>query len=220
MGVSFKTFKNRLIKSAITSSMLTASVFMVLSTPLHALAATTNITPTAKISFTFDDGLASASTQAAPTLAKYGFSATDYVITGCVGMSTAPNTCHANTDATYLTWAQVQALQNTSHWEIASHTVSHPYLASKDATDGQPNVLTPAQVTTELVNSRSAFAAQGITATDFATPYGDYTPPVLAQIAKYYASMRGFADTGYNTWPGSDYLIRDQQVQAGVSDRQ
>jgi peptidoglycan/xylan/chitin deacetylase (PgdA/CDA1 family) len=216
MGV-FKSLVKKFIKSAVTSSMVIASGLMIASTPLRVYAATTNITPTAKVSFTFDDGLASAATQAAPTLAKYGLTGTDYVITGCVGMTTAPNTCHANTDATYMSWAQVQALQNTSHWEIGAHTVTHPYLASFDATDGQPAALTPAQVTSELVNSKSAFAAKGISANAMATPYGDYSPTVLAQIAKYYTSMRGFADTGYNAWPNSDYLIRDQQVQAGVT---
>lgn len=180
-------------------------------------AAATNIAPAAKVSFTFDDGLSSALTDAAPTLAKYGFSGTDYVITGCVGMLTAPNTCHANTDATYMSWAQIGQLKTTYGWEIASHTVTHPYLASSDASDGQPNKLTPAQVVQELTSSKTALAGQGYTSADMATPYGDYTAPVLAQIAKYYASMRGFADTGYNTWPYSDYLIRDQEVQAGVT---
>ena len=114
MRVSFKTFKQKLIKLSITTSMMMASGFMILSTPMRAYAATTNVTPTAKVSFTFDDGLSSASTQAAPTLAKYGFTGTDYVITGCVGMTTAPNTCHANNDATYMSWAQVQALRRPS----------------------------------------------------------------------------------------------------------
>src|SRR5438045_9316366 len=111
-------------------------------------------------------------------------------------MTTAPNTCHANTDTTYMSWAQIATLQTTYGWEIGSHTVTHPYLATSDATDGQPNVLTPAQVTAELTNSKSALAAHGINATDFATPYGDYKNAVLAQIAKYYASQRRFGDVG------------------------
>ncbi|HET6863665.1 MAG TPA: polysaccharide deacetylase family protein, partial [Candidatus Saccharimonadales bacterium] len=65
--------------------------------PLKVMAATTPINTGAKISFTFDDGYTSAATQAAPTLAKYGFTGTDYVISGCVGMTKAPNTCHADT---------------------------------------------------------------------------------------------------------------------------
>ncbi len=175
-----------------------------------------NPAPTAKISFTFDDGLTSAYTNVMPTLAKYGLTATDYVITGCVGMTTAPNTCHANTDASYMTWAQIKQLQ-ANGWEIGSHTRTHPYLATSDATDGQPNVLTPAQVTTELSGSKADLAAQGINATAFSTPYGDYSPYTLAQIAKYYTSHRGFADTNNNTWPYNDYLLNDMQVQAGVT---
>jgi peptidoglycan/xylan/chitin deacetylase (PgdA/CDA1 family) len=162
--------------------LLAAAVIVpvIMAMPLRSLADTVPPVNTgAKVSFTFDDGLASAYTNVAPIMAKYGFKATDYVITGCAGMTTIPNTCHANTDASYMTWAQVQALQNTYGWEIASHTVSHPYLATFDATDGQPNKLTAAQVTTELTNSKSALASHGINATDFSSPYGDYNQAVL-----------------------------------------
>ena len=179
-------------------------------------AAVQNPAPTAKISFTFDDGLTSALTQAQPTLAKYGLTGTNYVISRCVGMSAIPNTCHANTDASYMTWAQVKQLQ-AAGWEIGSHTATHPYLASSDASDGQPNVLTPAQVAQELSQSKADFAAQGINTKAFSTPYGDYTAATLAQIAKVYTSHRGFADQGNNIWPYNDYLLNNMQVQAGVS---
>jgi peptidoglycan/xylan/chitin deacetylase (PgdA/CDA1 family) len=129
--------------------------------PAIAGAAVQNPVAKPKISFTFDDGLASAATQAQPTLTKYGLTGTDYVITGCVGMSTTPNTCHANTANKYMTWAQIAQLQSAG-WEIGSHTVTHPYLASSDATDGQPNVLTPTQVTQELTQSKADLAAHGI----------------------------------------------------------
>jgi peptidoglycan/xylan/chitin deacetylase (PgdA/CDA1 family) len=173
----------------------------------------TSLSPSGRVSFTFDDGLSSTYTNAAPILAKYGLSATDYVITGCIGMTTAPNTCHANTDTTYMSWDQVASLQN-SGWEIGSHTETHPYLATSDATDGQPNVLTPAQVTQELVQSKADLAAHGINATDFSTPYGDYNNAVLAQVAKYYASQRGFADQNNNDWGSTnDYIINDYQVE-------
>jgi peptidoglycan/xylan/chitin deacetylase (PgdA/CDA1 family) len=175
-----------------------------------------NPTATAKISFTFDDGLTSALTQAQPTLAKYGLTGTSYVITKCVGMTTAPNTCHANTDASYMTWAQIKQLQATG-WEIGAHTQTHPYLATSDATDGQPNVLTPSQVTQELAGSKADLTAQGIAATAFATPYGDYNNATLSEIAKYYTSHRGFADQANNIWPYNDYLLNDMPVQTGVS---
>lgn len=179
-------------------------------------AAVQNPEPSAKVSFTFDDGLASALTQAQPTLTQYGLTGTAYVTTGCIGMSTAPNTCRANTDAQYMTWTQVSQLK-AAGWEIGSHTVTHPYLASSDASDGQPNVLTPQQVAQELTQSKSDLATHGIDATSFSSPYGDYNPATLAQIAKVYASHRGFADTNDNNWPYNDYLLNNMQVQAGVT---
>lgn len=194
-----------------------AAVLIASLLPFQAFALTTNVSPEAKVSFTFDDGLHSAYAQAAPTLSKYGLVGTDYVISGCVGMTTAPNTCHANTDATYMSWDQVVALQNTYGWEIGSHTVTHPYLASSDASDGQPNVLTSAQVQQELTQSKTDLGAHGLNVTSFATPYGDYNNAVHAQISKYYATHRGFADVGQNTWPYSDTLLYDFQVQAGVT---
>lgn len=198
-------------------SALAVLLVGVIAPTLKVSAAVTNPTATAKVSFTFDDSLASTFTQAAPTLAKYGLAGTDYVITGCVGMTTAPNTCHANTDQTYLTWDQITALQNTYKWDIGSHTVSHPYLATFDATDGQPAALTNAQVTAELTNSKSALAAHGINATDFASPYGDYNTYTLQEIAKLYATHRGFADQNNNDYPYNELLLNDYQVQAGVT---
>jgi peptidoglycan/xylan/chitin deacetylase (PgdA/CDA1 family) len=185
--------------------------------PMHAAALTTNPSAAARISFTFDDGLASTAAQAAPTLAKYGLTGTDYVISSCVGMTSVPNTCRANTDTPYMTWAQIQALQNSSGWEIGSHTVDHQCLASNAAADPgdcQTSTLTTAQVDAELANSKTALAANGITATDFAPPYGDYNNNVLAQISKYYASMRQFknAANNPNTWPYSDYYLQDQTI--------
>jgi peptidoglycan/xylan/chitin deacetylase (PgdA/CDA1 family) len=173
----------------------------------------TSLTQAAKVSFTFDDSLSSTYTNVLPILTKYGLTGTDYAITGCVGMTTAPNTCHANTDTTYMSWVQLETLQNDG-WEIGSHTVTHPYLATSDATDGQPNVLTAAQVTQELTQSKADLAAHGINATDFSSPYGDYNNAVLAQIAKYYASQRGFADQNNNDWPSfNDYIVNDYHVE-------
>ncbi len=213
-------------RSILLKGLKTAAALVIVSivvlTPLQALAATTTPTtvanplPAAKISFTFDDGLASTYTQARPALTANGLTGTTYVTTGCIGMTTANNTCRANDSTPYMSWTQVKALQ-TAGWEIGSHTVTHPYLATSDATDGQPNVLTPAQVTTELTKSKADLAAQGINATAFASPYGDYNGAVLAQIAKYYSSQRGFADQNNNDWPYNDYIINDYHVEGTTS---
>lgn len=187
------------------------------ATPLAAHAATvTNGSASAKVSFTFDDSLASAYTQAAPTLAKYGLTGTDYAITNCIGMTTAPNTCRANTTLPYMSWTQLQALQNTYKWEIGSHTANHYCLADSAATDPddcQTNLLTQAQVQSEMSTSKSALSTHGINATAMSAPYGDYNNMVIAQVAKYYSSMRGFREQGSNGWPYDDYLLNNFSVQ-------
>ncbi|MEO7904188.1 MAG: polysaccharide deacetylase family protein [Candidatus Saccharimonadales bacterium] len=206
----------KFVMQCVTAAAMSSCLLLLVVVSNATHAAVNNPSATAKISFTFDDGLTSALTQAQPTLSKYGLTGTDYVITNCVGMTTAPNTCHANTDAQYMTWAQIKQLQSAG-WEIGSHTVTHPYLASSDASDGQPNQLTDAQVLQELAQSKADLTAQGINANAFSTPYGDYSPSTLAQIAKFYTSHRGFADTNTNSWPYDDYLLNVMPVQAGVS---
>ncbi|HEX5394924.1 MAG TPA: polysaccharide deacetylase family protein [Candidatus Saccharimonadales bacterium] len=205
-----------MLKRLVTLSLAVLFALIGASNVMTAHAAVANIAPTAKVSFTFDDGYNSALSQAAPTLAKYGYSATSYVITGCVGMTTTPNTCQADNDKSYMTWDQISQLKNNYGWEIGSHTVTHPYLATSDPVD-QPQPIPFSQVSQELTQSKADLAAHGIDAKSLATPYGDYNPAVLAEIAKYYSSQRGFADLGYNDWPNSDYFLREQQVQGRVS---
>jgi peptidoglycan/xylan/chitin deacetylase (PgdA/CDA1 family) len=161
-----------------------------------------------RVSFTFDDGMTSALTNAAPVLAAHGLTGTNYVITNCVGMTTAPNNCAADPEASYMSWEQIAQL-NGMGWEIASHTASHIQLSTNNPT--------AAMLTSELVNSQNALKAHGYTASDLAFPYGDYDNNVLAQTAKYYESARGFADLGYNTWPYNNSLVVNQQVQEGAA---
>ena len=170
-----------------------------------------SLMPVGKVSLTFDDGLQSAYTNAAPILQTYGLTGTDYVPTGCVG---SVGTCPANPDATYMNWAQVQALQNTFKWEVGSHTIDHPCLAND--CDGVPTI-TPAQEVNELTGSKQALSANGINATAFASPYGDYDNNALGLIAKSYSSHRGFADIGFNTFPYNDLLLVTQQVEGKVT---
>lgn len=218
--MSIKSFASKLsasLKKSLLISIALALIASIALAPATASAAITNPAPKPQVSFTFDDGFQSVYTKAAPTLAKYGYTGTSYVTTGCIGMTTTPNTCRADRDLPYMTWDQVTAVQNTYGWEIGSHTATHPYMASFDAGDGQPDPLTPDQITQELVSSKQALTSRGFAAEAYASPYGDYDPSVLAEVAKYYTSHRGFADTGLNTWPQSDYLIVNQPVQSGVS---
>ncbi len=176
-----KSFLHLLTRSMVAALLVAATVTVNFALPSSADTAPAQ----AKVSFTFDDGAASSYTYAAPTLSKYGLSGTNFVTTGCVGMTTVPNKCRADNDVKYMTWTQVKALQNTYGWEIGSHTMTHPYLASYDASDGQPKPLTQSQVVNEIAGSKTALTAQGINATAFASPYGDYNQFSLETIAKY-----------------------------------
>lgn len=198
-----KTFS---IKAVLLSTLFVATTAFV-GLPTKAQAAISNSASEAKISFTFDDGPASNITASAPTLAKYGYTGTGYITPRCVGMVTVPNRCPADENIPYMTWAEIKALQNTYGWEIGSHGLSHQLMTEINAR----------RLEREVANSKAQFNAQGLYPTAFATPYGDYNDKVLSAIAKYYTSHRGFADTGYNTWPYSNYLLRVQQVQYPVS---
>jgi peptidoglycan/xylan/chitin deacetylase (PgdA/CDA1 family) len=202
---STKNYGKRLKAVAGSAGLALSLVGLTFAAPMSAFAASSSMTPMAKISFTFDDGLTSALDKAAPALAQYGYTGTDYVITSCVGTK---NKCEADQSASYMTWAQITQLQNNSNWEIGSHSVSHPLLTEVSAS----------KLTNELVNSKQTLASHGFNATSFATPYGDYNNKVLAGISKYYSSHRPFADQQYNNnWPYNDYLLYVKQVQAGVT---
>ena len=169
-------------------------VFAALPTT-KASAAAQNPQPAAKVSFTFDDGYQSFLTEAAPALQTYGYSGTAYMTTSFVGQ---PN---------FLTWSQTSQLRDQYGWEIGSHSVTHPLMTN----------LTATQLEKEVANSKKALQNRGFNPTSFATPYGDYNEKVVAAIAKHYTNHRPFHDTGYNTWPYNNYLLRVQQVQRGVS---
>ena len=214
------------IRRCVSASLVVVFVVGIVSSSLmsshKAYATVSQPKASPLISFTFDDGLTTALTNAEPTLAQYGLTGTDYVISGCVGMTTEPNTCNANNDTTYMTWAQIKTLA-ADGWEIGDHTVDHDCLASSAETDpsdcANPAPLTTAQVDTELSASQAAILANtGISPTDMAPPYGDYNNNVMAQIAKYYSSMRQFknAATNANVWPYSDYYLQDMVVQEGT----
>jgi peptidoglycan/xylan/chitin deacetylase (PgdA/CDA1 family) len=155
------------------------------------------VTPqTAKISITFDDGFSSVYEHALPILEAKGMKATDYITTSFVGT------------AGYMSWDQVQALQNTYAWEIGNHTATHPELP----------LLTTPQISNELTSSQQALADHGLNSVSFATPFGAYDSRVLVEAAKYFHTHRAFWDRAdLNSWPYNRAVLFSQSVEQGVS---
>ncbi len=210
----------------LTGVMLLSSGAGIIS-PVIAHAATAAAQNVAKVSFTFDDGLSSA-TLAQQTLSAYGYTGTDYIITNCVGMTTAPNTCAADPNDTYMTYDQITALK-AAGWEIGSHTESHPLTAAAD----NPS-LTDQQLDAELATSQLILNAKGFNAIDYASPYGDYDNRSLAVSSKYYNSHRAFQDyvqpttaqdtvtptfpyySPRNVYPYNNALLPVEEVQGNI----
>lgn len=108
--------------------------------------------PLRPVMITFDDGYRDVLWNAAPTLARLGMPATEYVITGRI----------SGPDPSFLTWPELHALE--AHGiEIGSHTVRHAALPLLSSTAARH----------ELVNSRRALERHlGHPVLWFAYPYG------------------------------------------------
>lgn len=151
------------------------------------------------VSFTFDDSLDNTYSIAAPVLQQYGMKGVLYANTGYHGK---PG---------YMTWTQVQDIQNSYGWEVGGHSVTHPLMTEISA----------AQLETEVRQSYQDLVANGINPVSFATPFGDYNNNVVAQIAKYYEAHRPFHDRQYsNDEPWNRYMIYLKSVEKSTTTAQ
>ncbi len=154
----------------------------------------------ALVSLTFDDGWRNIYSNGLPIMQKYGFTSTQYLLTGT---TTYPD---------YMTVDMMKQFYAAGH-EIAAHTVSHADLATLNTT----------QMDAELQQSKAALEQWiGVPVTNFATPYGSYNDTVVGEIKKYYGSHRstqeGFnSRDNLNIWDIKVQNIRTTTTPAEVS---
>jgi peptidoglycan/xylan/chitin deacetylase (PgdA/CDA1 family) len=110
------------------------------------------------VSMTFDDGNAD-NFAAAATLKQYGLHATWYIPSGLVGRQA------------YMTWEQLQALQNDGN-EIGGHSLDHVNIAALSAAD----------LRHEVCDDRKNLMDRGFTPASFAYPFGGYSPAAKAMV--------------------------------------
>jgi peptidoglycan/xylan/chitin deacetylase (PgdA/CDA1 family) len=146
------------------------------------------------VTVTFDDGLQSQYVVGLPLLQQYTIPATFYLIPDLLG---TPN---------YMSVRQVRHLIKKGN-EIASHTLTHPYLTR----------VSPIQLRRELQTSRRKLERFSPGITNFASPFGDYDDHVLKTVKKYYASHRT-VDDGFNSKNDFDiYRIKVQNIQSNTT---
>ena len=129
--------------------------------PLHqaviAIAHHTGL-PSRPVVLTFDDGYADFFTQAVPVLQSHGFTATDFVIPGRMGLPS------------FMTGAQVVEADGMG-FTIGAHTVDHVALTA----------LSPARARWEMQQSKQTLEALlGHPVLDFAYPYGSFDGYTIA----------------------------------------
>ena len=133
----------------------------------------------AAISYTFDDGCANQFAKAIPMFNEFDFKLTLFTVTNW-----SPN------------WTALQNAASVGH-EIASHTVTHPYL----------NKMTIAQQTTELKNSQDVINAHitGRKCITLAYPY--CVPSDQTLTAQYYIAARHCQGYIERSTPANFYQI-------------
>lgn len=160
---------------------------------LPALAAPADSFPSdaGRVSLTFDDGLKSTYTLAAPIMAEYGFVGTAYVYTQAQNKKWAEN----------MSWTEVKDLQDKFGWEIGSHAFTHTDLTT----------ITLAAAKNEISRSRTDLINHGLKVESFASPYGAYNTALVDYVSKYFSSHRTAWNLP-NTYPINDYYLKARPV--------
>jgi peptidoglycan/xylan/chitin deacetylase (PgdA/CDA1 family) len=131
-----------------------------------------------ELAITFDDGLKSVATVAAPVLAELGLPWSLFVVSGWADRQGN----RAWADEHMLSWAQIEKLMAAGA-EIGSHSVTHPDFSTLDA----------GRVTDELGASRETIRERlGLLPDTFAVPFGQSKnwPAIAAKAAR---------EAGYST---------------------
>jgi peptidoglycan/xylan/chitin deacetylase (PgdA/CDA1 family) len=154
----------------------------------EVLAALSVRTESRVVGVTFDDGYLDNLTVAMPILQKYGFTATCYVVSNCIGTYNQWDAERLGVRKPLMSGAQLKQWADAG-MEVGSHTGTHPRL------DG----LDPESVHEEVAGSRTALGRLlGREVKHFCYPFGRFVPAVAdyVRMAGYQSAVstqRGIA---------------------------
>jgi peptidoglycan/xylan/chitin deacetylase (PgdA/CDA1 family) len=129
------------------------------------------------VAIAFDDGYANVYNDVFPVLKEFGFCATVFVIAGRCGMNSdwfgnIPSLPRQR----LLSWNELNEMCE-SGWEIAAHTVTHPYLTR----------LSNGEAEDEIRNSKLRIEDKtGVRVRTFAYPYGDQNRRIRSLVEEHY----------------------------------
>lgn len=127
--------------------------------------------PARPVIITFDDGFLNCLQHAEPLLARYGFRAVTYLITGSV--SDTPETRRSFEDTPLLSWPEVREMHRRGTIVFGSHTRSHVNLAAA------ANPWDDIRGSYRDIRKKGGFQPDGL-----CYPYGEYRPSTLPLVAK------------------------------------
>jgi len=149
--------------------------------------------PPRTFAITFDDGYRCVWESALPILQELNFTATMFVVSGCVGSANLWDLDTIHPQAELMDWHEVRQL-HAAGWEIGGHTCSHPRLTLMDA-----------QAAFEEISRNKTHLETQLKCAihTFCYPYGDTNRQVadLARKAGYTAACTirsGLASTRHN----------------------
>ncbi|MDQ5823234.1 MAG: polysaccharide deacetylase family protein [Chloroflexota bacterium] len=152
--------------------------------------------PPRAVAITFDDGFANFADVGLPTLQRYGFSSTVYVITGMVGRMTRwTDGPRALPSLPILTWEQIEQL-HAQGVEIGTHTATHGFLTQYSPSALEHELTAPRKLLEERL---------GTPVRSFAYPQGDYDGRVVRAVRAAGYATATTVDQG-RAGPGSDPL--------------
>lgn len=117
------------------------------------------------VALTFDDGFVNNIAVAAPVLRRYGFTATNFIVTNQIGGSNLWDQPIGIVKTPCMNLPQLRDWVDQGN-EIGSHTLDHVHLPELSSPDARKQIIESRAVLENLLN---------IEVTSFAYPYGEYS---------------------------------------------
>ena len=166
---------------------------------------------TGLVGMTFDDGYEDFLNSAVPTLTKFGFTATVFVVAGMLG---SENTWeHGSGPRPQLKLLGADGLREVTErgMEIGSHSVTHQRLSGLDSEVLTNEVGDSRQMLSEIVDA----SVEG-----FSYPYGDLDGPAVRAARKagyvYAVATKKQVEYGLHDWPRTYIGEKDSPLRLGV----